>query len=84
MKEIILGLSAMYSISSFATEISETRCLINYSASRDMIVLTNVIEGSEVAIQEVNCLDLAKRAKNSMVGGKQVSGVEVVYKNPIK
>ena len=82
MKKIILAISVMHSVSSFSAEIYESRCLINYDVTSDMMLLTNVMEGTEEAILEENCLDLAKRAKNSTVNGKMVSGVEVVYKNP--
>lgn len=82
MKYLILGIALFTATTSFANEISESKCLVAYNYSTDMIVLTNVMQGYEESIQNVNCLDLAKNAKNSRINGKRVTGVEVIYINP--
>ncbi len=76
----ILGL--LFTQMVFAGEISETQCAFSLDLTDNFVVLSNEIESGDIAIEEGNCLDLAKDFANMKFGANPVKGVKLHYTNP--
>ncbi len=48
-----------------------------------MLILDNEIEPMQL-VYEANCLDLAKTLAKVEIQGKMISGIKLLYKNPVK
>ena len=76
-KTLILCVLSLSAVTAFAS-VQENKCEAYYDAGKDIIVLTNDIQGIGSVVEE-NCLEVAKKPPVAIGGNPVVKSIEIKY-----